>query len=73
MYWGTSAQFCSQYIDLVIFQTNSLCIGDSLVSVGSVIFSSIYLVVSYVDNHVCESYMCKSDAHYFFFSFKNIF
>ena len=38
---------------------------------GSVIFSSIYLVVSHVDNHVSDSYMCKSDTY--FFSFKTLF
>ena len=68
--------FFSQFIDLVIFRTvlqaNTLCIGESIGSVGSVIFSSIYLVVSHVDNHVCESYMCKSDTYYFF-SFKTLF
>ena len=33
-----------------------------------VIFSSIDLVVSHVDNHVCESYMCESDTYFFFHS-----
>ena len=66
------SNFFSQYIDLVIlqtdFQANSLCIEKSIGSVGSVIFSSIYLVVSHVDYHVCESYMCKNDTYYFFHS-----
>ena len=70
LYRGTPAQFFSQYIDLVIFrtvfQTNSLCIRESIGNVGSIFFSSIYLVVSNVDNHVSESYMCKSDTYFFF-------
>ena len=53
--------FCSQYVDLVIFGQFS---GNFIV-----IFSSIYLVVSHVDNHVCESYMCKSDTDYFFIQY----